>query len=87
MTSAQEIDLRPLIEEARLKGLWLCHTYYDLWFSPKELENANKEGKFLWGSTNWMLRNPQEHLEYLKHQVAKAEKDLQDFTIRFMSED
>lgn len=59
--------LRPLIEQARRERKWLwCH-YQDLWFSPDRLEAEHAKGSFIWGATNWKLRDPQER-------VSEAEK-------------
>ena len=79
--SAQEM-LRPLIQEAKDRKMWL-HTYYqDIWFSPDELEAMNKEGRFLWGPVNWELRNPKERVEILKRGIHNAKKELDSFEKR-----
>jgi hypothetical protein len=66
-----ETDLQDLIKEARASGKWLwCH-YQDLWFSPDQLAEQNRNGKFLWARVNWKLRDPAERVA-----EARARADL-----------
>lgn len=68
--------LKPLISEAREKGLWLwCH-YQDIWFSPSELEQQNANGKFLWGPVNWKLRDPTERLREAERRLSEAQREV-----------
>ena len=56
-------ELNALIDKAEAEGKWLwCH-YQDLWFSPAQLREENRNGKFRWGPVNWKLRDPQERSE------------------------
>ena len=84
MTSEKTIQmmLRPLIESARGRGMWLWCSYQDLWFSPDELEAKNNQGKFLWGPINWVIRDPQEHIQQLKQGIERAEDALAMFQTR-----
>ena len=84
MTEIEEIEngLKPLFETAKKEGLWFnCH-YQDLWFSPKELEELQADGRFLWGAVNWKLRDPKEHLEYLKNKVKSAEIEVKKIELK-----
>lgn len=58
--NANEIlkELEPLFKKAEKYGLWFYCNYQDLWFSPNELREEHKNGKFIWGSVNWKLRDP-----------------------------
>jgi len=57
-----KVDLSKIISRARANGKWLYCSYQNLWFSPAELEAANRKGRFLWGEINWELRDPAECL-------------------------
>ena len=67
MSDQSKPALTSLIKEARLKGLWLYAYYQDLWFSPDELEQANKEGRF-W-SESFIIRDPRELIDKLEQEV------------------
>lgn len=75
-SEAIRMMLRPLIESARSRGMWLWCSYQDLWFSPDELEAKNSQGRFLWGPINWILRDPREHIQQLEHKIERAEDNL-----------
>lgn len=68
--------LQPLIEQARAEGKWLCCSYQDLWFSPDQLEAANRDGRFRWGPINWTLHDPQERVRRAEGAVEQAVADL-----------
>lgn len=51
-------ELEPMFIEARNKKLWFRSTYQDIWFSPDELENEQKNNKFVWGVAHWRLVDP-----------------------------
>ena len=55
-----------MFEEAEKEGLWFFCNYQQLWFTPGELREKHKKGEFVWGRTNWKLRNPQELLDGLE---------------------
>lgn len=74
--------LTPMFAKARAEGLWFHCGYRDIWFSPDELDAANKEGRFIWGAVNWTLRDPRERLEQLKNAVVSAEAEKARFTER-----
>lgn len=48
-------SLMPMYKEAIEKKLWFHCKYQDLWFSPRQLFQANKSGRFIWGPQNWEL--------------------------------
>lgn len=66
---------RELIEEARANGKWLHCAYQDLWFSPDELDAANRNGKFRWGPANWSLRDPQEMVAAADRRATNAKEE------------
>lgn len=75
-------ELAQLIAQAEHEGKWLhCH-YQDLWFSPAELRRANAEGHFLWGVVYWQLRDPDEHLDRLRAEAARAQRAVKEFVDR-----
>jgi hypothetical protein len=75
MTTSAAFTLQPLIAQARKEGKWLHSQYQDIWFSPDELEAANREGRFLWGAVNWRLRDPNEMVQEKAKVLKKAEQD------------
>lgn len=68
-----EKTMDDLIAEAEKKGLWLHTSYQDIWFSPAKLRLERAAGRFLWGATNWTLRDPQEYLAEAELKVIDAE--------------
>lgn len=74
-----KVDLSPLIAQARTERKWLHCSYQDLWFSPSDLEEKNREGRFLWGPINWTLRDPKEHLEELERRAKSALDEVERF--------
>lgn len=71
-------SLRHLIAQARAEGKWLHCSYQDLWFSPDQLETANREGRFRWGAVNWTLRDPEEMVRQRADDLRCAEQDYLD---------
>jgi hypothetical protein len=69
-------SLRPLIAQARAEKKWLHCSYRDLWFSPDELEAANREGRFRWGAVNWTLRDSNELVASAMEEVCRAMRNL-----------
>jgi hypothetical protein len=65
-------DLHKLIEQARAEKKWLWCQYQDLWFSPDQLAEANRNGRFLWGPVNWILRDPSERVAEAKERADRA---------------
>ena len=63
MTQKLLYELQPLFEKAEKEGLWFFSSYYQIWFSPKELKKQHKEESFLWGAVNWKLLDPNEELQ------------------------
>lgn len=76
-------DLEPLYEKAEQEGLWFYCSYQQLWFSPKELRDEQKNGKFVWGVPNWQLRNPNERLTELERLRNNIDNQIYDFKSRF----
>lgn len=79
-------QLRPMFERARAEKLWFRSGYQGLWFSPNELAELNRQGRFLWGAVNWELLDPLEHLKTLDQAIARAEKEKEDFLKRLKEE-
>ncbi len=70
-------ELATHIDKAEAEGKWLwCH-YQDIWFSPAQLREQIKNGKFRWGVVNWKLRDPQERVAEARKRAdqANAEAD------------
>lgn len=68
-------QLRGLIQQARSERKWLWCRYQDMWFSPDQLEEANRDGRFLWGPVNWQLRDPQERVDEARRRLESAEAE------------
>lgn len=66
--------LNALMDKAEAEGKWLWCNYQDIWFSPKQLREQNRNGKFRWGAVNWHLRDPQEKIDEADRR-AKAAAD------------
>jgi hypothetical protein len=76
--------LDALFERARASKLWFFHGGLSgpLWFSPDELEADQKKGKFIWGASNWTLRDPAEALASIDTAVAKLQEAKQALMVR-----
>ncbi len=70
------MTLEWLIQQARDEGKYLYCSYQNLWFSPDELEQSNKEGRFRWGAVNWVLRSPDERLEEMYKSVEYHNREI-----------
>lgn len=75
-------DLQPMFAEAYEKGLWFYSTYQDMWFSPDELDEAQAEGRFIWGPSNWQLRHPNEKIQELEAIKVNIDKEIGDIRRR-----
>lgn len=80
----QEIlnGLNPMFEKADKEKLWFHSFYQDLWYSPQELREKHKEGRFLWGSVNWELRDPNDKLNNMRCSLINIEKSIKDLEVR-----
>jgi 3-mercaptopyruvate sulfurtransferase SseA len=72
-------SLEPLFKEAEEKGLWFFCGYQGLWFKPSDLKQLQKEGRFIWGKTNWSLLDPNERTKLLKKNIENAMEELKDW--------
>ncbi|MCP3683809.1 MAG: hypothetical protein GY861_14080 [bacterium] len=91
MTDKEDIlnSLSPLFLEAKEKGLWFHTNYQDLWFSPSELKNAQSKGSFIWGITNWELRDPKEQFysdEFIEKMINNYKQHNKDIEKRISLE-
>ncbi len=66
--------LGELISQAERESKWLFCNYQSLWFTPEELRAANADGRFRWGSMNFILRDPSERIKQLDQKVIEAEQ-------------
>jgi len=76
------MKMEELFAEARQKDLWFYTDYENQWFSPDELEQLQREGRFRWGAENWCLANPLVRLEELDKNIELAVKWRDDFKVR-----
>jgi hypothetical protein len=67
--------IAPLFAEAHTKGLWFYHIHTNLWFSPRELEAAQQEGKHRWAAASWQLRDPHERIAELDLRIALCQQE------------
>ncbi|ATF11600.1 hypothetical protein A616_06265 [Brevibacillus brevis X23] len=86
MDKTQEIldDLRPLFEQAEREGLFFYSNYQQLWFSPQSLRLEQSKGHFIWGASNWQLRDPKERLQELLRKRTSVEREIHDFQLMMM---
>lgn len=82
MSELNWAEMNALIDKAEKEGKWLWCRYQDLWFSPAELRKEQANGNFRWGAVNWELRDPQDGLAELEHDVALAEGEVAAFKLR-----
>jgi hypothetical protein len=69
-------EMKSLFERAIKEGLWFYQRYYDMWFSPKELKQLNKEGHYKLLPKDWELRNPQEIIDHYKWKIVVIKKQI-----------
>lgn len=70
-------ELADLFMQALENGLWFFSPYQALWFTPHELAEQQRGGRFRWGPQNWRLRDPQEHIEALRVEAERARLNLE----------
>jgi len=75
-------SLEPLFEEAERTGKWFYWAHQDIWFSPAELREQHAKGMFVWGRTNWRLRDPEERARELRAAVTAAQAEYDRFLTR-----
>lgn len=66
-----------LFEVAEREGLWFYSGYQGIWFSPKELREEHANGKFIWGESNWTLRDPFDRLKELENEKVLIDRNIQ----------
>lgn len=69
--------LEPMFRKAEAEGLWFVLRYAGLWFTPAELREFHKAGRFVWGSANWDLRAPAERITELEEAIRKLQTELE----------
>ena len=75
--------LQPLIKQARAEGKWLHSVYQNLWFTPAELEDHHRQGRFRWGDMkNWSIRDPQELLAKKAAAIGRLQDEYVDVCSR-----
>ena len=74
--------LVPLIDEARRQKKWLWCSYQDMWFTPDELEDHNRQGRFRWDPGNFRLRDPMEKLAALDREIASLSAERNKMLLR-----
>jgi len=77
-------DLQALIAKAKREGKWLRCGYQGLWFSPKELTEANEKGRFLWGVVNWELCDPMDKIKGLEKNKARIDIEIAEMRERIL---
>jgi hypothetical protein len=75
-------SLEPLFCDARSKGLIFRSKYQGLLFTPDELEEEHRAGKFIWGPANWDLVDPQDIIDSKVDNIVKAAEELKTFKKR-----
>ncbi len=74
-----QYEMEHIFDYAKKHNLWLHNSYYDIWFSPQELEKLqSEENRFKWGANNWQLKDANEL-------VLSMEKKISDLQIEIES--
>jgi len=74
--------LEPLFKRAKEENLWFHCNYQDLWFSPMELREEHKNGKFIWGFENWQLLDPKSQIKSMVRRIVNTKKEIEQFKKR-----
>jgi hypothetical protein len=74
-------DLEPMFREAREKGLLFRSRYQELLFTPDQLEEQQRNGRFVWGPVNWKLEHPSVERERRKGALRNAQMAVDNFTL------
>lgn len=72
-------SLKPLIDEAEKKGLWLFHHAADgeeIWCSPGYLKLEQSKGKLILAPEHWELRSP---VGYMKKLLVDAHRIVNEY--------
>ena len=72
----KEDILDQLIEKAKQESKWLYCGAINLWLSPEELEEHNKNGRFQLAPANWQLRDPSELIKEKEDKISEMQKEL-----------
>lgn len=84
-TAATVAALRPLIQQARARGLWLVLTHGNVWVSPGELEHELHNGNLVHAPINWELADPAEELHRLEEESTRAANAVFQFGVRMVN--
>lgn len=78
---AEEIiqSMESLFEEASKADLLFFHGGLSgpLYFTPAELREEHKHGRFIWGPINWQLVSKQDYIDLAQREVDRAQKNLE----------
>lgn len=77
-------SLKPLIDEAKEKGLWL-HLKGYAWLSPYELEKEQVKGHYTYDKKYWILGDPQDKVKELEDEIKRKQDELETFKSRIES--
>ena len=69
-----------LIRRARKESKWF--RILNRWYSPSELEAEQQNGRMNFPPYVFRLRNPQEHVDYLRDKVSEARQAVEQFEER-----
>ena len=68
--------LLEISQKARVEGLWLyCQGE---WYTPDEIEELWRSGRYRWGGANWHLRSPDDRRAEIEARLNAALSDLRD---------
>lgn len=68
-------EMEALLRRAESEGAMLYTAYHDLWFTPKELREAQADGRFRWGAVNWAIRPASDFLDKTARKLKDAERE------------
>ncbi len=80
-------ELEPLFIRADKEKLWFHSAYQDIWLSPKELRKHQASGSFIWGATNWTLRDPRGLLDGILAEIEAKRKRLEAIQSQLVEEE
>lgn len=82
----ESVEMEAMFVQAEREGKWFWTYHQDMWFSPRELRVARKNGHFKWGTQDWRLRDPNEAIEEYTTKIEKLEKSRARFIERMEME-
>lgn len=75
-------DWKLIIQEAKEKCLWFHFPRVAVFLSPDELEQHQKEGRYIWGTKNHVLIEPAEIINRKQQQIQRINDEIDELRKR-----